>query len=128
MGMISREEKCRRCRAHAPYNAEEKVPCANPDSRWKLYDGGCPPTKMINKWRKAHYKETNRRKNSTTQCEEEFYRHVKTLIRNFLIRNPNFYNSQWHNKTAHQAIDYVKELAQHILDKIEDTKHLILEK
>lgn len=56
---------------------------------------------------------------------EVFLMHLTTLINNLLIYNVNYVNSYYMAQSKSDLLDATKERAQHILDEIEKTKHLI---
>lgn len=56
---------------------------------------------------------------------EVFLTHLTLLINNLLIHNVNYVNSYYMAQSKSDLLDATKERAQHILDEIEKTKHLI---
>jgi hypothetical protein len=57
--------------------------------------------------------------------EQVFLENIIRTITNLLINNPNYTNTYYHGKCAFEVITDTQERARHILDKIEQIKHLI---
>lgn len=61
-------------------------------------------------------------------AEELFYDGIYTLVSNLLINNVNYKNGYHHGGSVGDLIDHTKERASYILERMEHTKHLIIEK
>lgn len=64
--------------------------------------------------------------------EEVFVEHVKKMINNLLIDNPNYRNNYYYRDSSHiwdywKLLDDTKERARYILEEIEKTRHLVEE-
>lgn len=59
--------------------------------------------------------------------EQIFLRDVKTLIKNLLIDNPNYSNGYYQREgwDRPNLLKDTKERAQYILDRIDQTSHLV---
>jgi hypothetical protein len=86
----------------------------------------CPLKKHIKK-QKVIEKPIQKTTRKPLQNEELFLENLVTIINNLLINNINYKNRYYLNKNICDLIDDTKERAQFILDKIKQTKHLILD-
>lgn len=57
--------------------------------------------------------------------EQLFYDNISKLIKNLFIKNVNFKNGYYNGKSQYEFEKDIKEMAQYILDEMEQQKHLI---
>lgn len=59
--------------------------------------------------------------------EEVFRNNIVSHIKGAFFRNPNLENNYFYAMNKYELRDYIKSLAQELLDEIDNTQHLILD-